>query len=334
MSPQPHRPVFVTGAGGLIGSAVCRILSEGGHEVRALLAPEESDENLAGIPGIDAVRGDVRDADALARHLRGCGAFIHGAALNRLWHRPRRDFSDINVGGTENACRAAKAAGIARFVFISSCEVMGPARQGAPADEGRPLDGRRVRGPYERSKFRAEEIVQRHVGAGLPALIIRPTAVLGAGDIHGTPPGRLLRALLRSEIPAYYDAGINLVDARDAAQAIVAALASGRVGEAYIVGGHNLRLSELFDLIERAFGVVAPPRRLGYRSAYAAAAAQWLRSCLTGGDPGITVSGVRTLKHPWFFDSSKAMRELGLIPRPLAETVCNAMEWHRRAERL
>lgn len=323
------RPVFVTGAGGLIGSAVCRLLTDQGAPVRALLAPKESDENLRGLEGIEIMRGDVRDGEALVRLLAGCGACIHAAALNRLWHRPHRDFYDINVSGTDHACRAAEAAGATRFVFVSSCEVMGPARPGAPADERRPLDGRRVRGHYEQSKLLAERLVSRRAASGFPAVILRPTAAMGPGDIHGTPPGRLVQALLGSEIPAFYDAGINIVDARDVAAAIVAALGGEGCGGIYIVGGHNLRLSDLFGVIERTCGIVAPPRRVGYRAAWMAASLRWALSLLTREDPGITVSGIQTLKHPWHFDSSKAMRELGLVPRPLAETVRETIAWHR-----
>lgn len=319
----------VTGAGGLIGSALCRELLSRDIAVRALLAPGEPDVNLADLPVIEIRRGDIREEVVARSLLDGAATCIHAAALNRLWHRPHRDFYDINVAGTENVCRAARSAGLSRLVFISSCEVYGPALASGAADEGRAVDLRRVRGHYERSKCAAEGVVQAHAAGGLPTVVIRPTAVMGPGDIHRTPPGRLIRAYLNMEIPAYYDAGINVVDVRDAAATIVAALASGREGEAYIVGGKNLRLSELFGLFERACGTPAPPRRVGYRVALAVALGAWLRSIATRADPGITVSGIRTLKHPWYFDNTKARRELGLAPRPIAETVRDAIAWHQ-----
>lgn len=325
-----HERVLVTGAGGLIGSAVCRELANRGRPVRALLLPGETDANVKDIANAEIVRGDVRDVPRMASLMRGAAACIHAAALNRLWHRPHRDLYDINVRGTENLCRAALAAGIPRFVFTSSCEVMGPARPGPLADETRLLDAISIRGHYERSKFFAEELVRRFAAdRGLPAVILRPTAVFGPGDVHGTPPGRLVRAFLRRAVPAFYDAGINVVDAQDVAAAHVAALDAGRTGEVYIAGGHNVRLSEIFRLMEETSGIPAPKKTVRYWTAYGAATLLSAKALLTGEDPGITISGIRTIRHPWHFDTTKAKRELRLSPRPIEETISDAIAWQR-----
>lgn len=293
-----------------------------------MLAAGEPSANIDSIGGMEIARGDVRDQALMRELAKNCEAVIHTAALNRMWHRPIRDFYDINTRGTANVLRAALAAGARRFIHTSSCEVMGPAARGVVADEGQAISLCRVRGHYERSKFLAEMVVGKFAKKGLPAVILRPTAIVGPGDIHGTPPGRLIRAFLRQEIPACFDAGINVVDSRDVAMAHVAALGAGRAGQIYIVGGHNIRLSDLFGMLERESGVPAPPRTVGFHAAYAAACIRWMISIITRSDPGITVSGIRTLRHPWHFDSSKARRELGLEPRSLAETVRDTVDWY------
>ena len=322
------KSILVTGAGGLIGSAICRGLVEKGARVRALLAIREQATNIEDLKELEVVRGDIRDASLMKDLARGYEAVIHTAALNTLYHRPSRDFYHINVDGTINILRAAATAGVKRFVYTSSCEVMGPSKPQGPADESRPISSKGLGGHYERSKYQAEDIVRQGAGDGLPCIILRPTAVLGPGDIHGTPPGRLLRAFLRCQIPAYYDAGINVVDSRDVAWAHILALTGGRIGQAYIVGAHNIWLSTLFGMLERETGVPAPPRRIGYHIAKLAAALNLLKSLVTGGNPGFTPSNIRTIKYPWFFDTTKARRELGLEPRPLAETVRDAVRWH------
>jgi dihydroflavonol-4-reductase len=322
--------ILVTGAGGLIGSAICRGLIGKGLKVRALLATQEPVVNIEGLKELEVVRGDVRNAPLMMNLARDCQAVIHSAALNTLYHRPSRDFYHINVDGTANILRAAATAGVKRFVYTSSCEVMGPAKPQGPADESRPISSKGLGGHYERSKYQAEDIVRKGARDGLPCIILRPTAVLGPGDIHGTPPGRLLRAFLRCQIPAYYDAGINVVDSRDAAWAHILALTEGRIGQAYIVGAHNIWLSTLFGMLERETGVPAPVRRIGYHIAKFAAALNLAKSFVTGADPGFTPSNIRTIKYPWFFDTTKARRELGLEPRPLAETVGEAVKWHMK----
>lgn len=333
-------PVFVTGAGGLIGSAICAELNERGVPTRALLAPTERSENIIGLRHVSIIRGDVRNAQAIRTAARSCASVIHVAALNTLWHRPARDFYAINVKGTRNVCQAALEAGVKMFVFTSSCEVLGPARHASlrlggeadgHADETTPLDFKRVKGHYERSKFLAELAVHEYEAEGLPTAIIRPTAVIGPGDIHGSPPGALIRAFLDRRIPAYYDAGINVVDSRDVAAAHIAALAKRSRGRTFIVGGHNIRLKELFDEISNISGVPAPKTTVGYKTALAAAMCRALASLFTNRHPGITVNGIRTIRHPWHFDSSRARQELGVEPRPLSETVRDAVEWHMKA---
>jgi dihydroflavonol-4-reductase len=321
-------PVLVTGAGGLIGSAICAELSRIGVPTRALLKPEESAENVEGLEGVSIIRGDVRNAARMTWAARSCRSVIHTAALNTLWHRPAKRFYSINVKGTENVLEAALAAGARRFVFTSSCEVMGRARWDCIRDEHAPLDSRGVGGHYEMSKYMAERKVGEYRGRGLRCTIIRPTAVMGPRDIHTSPPAMLIKAFLRKGIPAYYDAGINVVDSRDVARAHIEALARPVEDETFIVGGYNVRMKELFAELSKASGVPAPTRTVGYRTALAAAAFRSFTSIFTKAHPGITIDGIRTIKHPWFFDSSKAREELGVEPRPLTETVGDAVKWH------
>jgi len=321
-------PVLVTGAGGLIGSAICAELSGLCIPARALLKPDESAENVERLEGISIVRGDVRNPSSMIDAAGSCRSVVHAAALNTLWHRPARHFYAVNVKGTENVLRAALAAGAERFVFTSSCEVMGRAKPGSIRDERTPLDPRSIGGHYEMSKYLAERKVAEYRGRGLLSTIIRPTAVVGPGDIHTSPPAMLIRAFLRGSIPAYYDAGINVVDSRDVARAHVKALAMPGRGETFIVGGHNIRMHELFEELAKASGVRAPGRTVGYATALAAAAVRALVSLFTRQHPGITIEGIRTIRHPWFFDTSKAREGLGFEPRPLAETIGDAVEWH------
>ncbi len=331
-------PVLVTGAGGLIGSAICAELGLRGVPTRALLAPSESSANVAGLEGVSTVRGDVRDAREMRAAVGSCQAVVHAAALNTLWHARARDFYSINVRGTRNVLEAALDAGVGMFVLTSSCEVMGPARRlirlegnsDGHADETAPLDFKRVRGHYERSKFLAEMAAREYEVKGLPLAVIRPTAVIGPGDIHLSPPGMLIRAFLERRISVYYDAGINVVDSRDVALAHVSALERRCAGTTFIAGGHNIRLSELFEELSSASGLPAPGSTVGYAAALAAAAFRAATSFITRQHPGITVSGIRTVRHPWFFDTSRARSELGLRPRPLAETVRDAVEWHKK----
>jgi len=147
--------VLVTGHGGYIGSVLAPLLAEAGHEVTGL------DTFLYGgcdfgehRPLRDERLRDVRDV--AASELAGCDAVVHLAALS---NDPLGDLSpeltfDINLEGTLALARAAREAGVGRFVFASSCSMYGAAGTDEALDEGAPL---RPLTPYAESKVRAEE---------------------------------------------------------------------------------------------------------------------------------------------------------------------------------
>ncbi len=313
----------------MIGSHICRELHKSGCSTRALLQNDESDENIRGIDGIEIVRGDIRDPSFIKKLLSGCDACVHSAALNKLWHKPSKEFYETNVLGTKNICEAAFSNNIKKMVYTSSCEVMGPSPNERLRDEKTKLIEEKVRGHYERSKFKAEEIIRGFIKSGLPAVIIRPTAVVGAGDINLSPPGRLIKSFLTGNVIVYYDSGVNIVDVEDVAKAHINALCDGKAGSLYIVGGHNVMFEDFFQVMSELSGIKQPNTKLKYSTALISTIALNLRALITRRDPGVTVSGIRTIRHPWFFDSSKAKRELGLTVKPLKDILRNAIDWHK-----
>lgn len=321
--------IFVTGAGGLIGSAVCRELSAREIPIVALLKDGESDENVSNNPNIEIVVGDIRNKTLLTKSMASCDACIHLAALNKPWHRPSRDYHDINYIGTMNACDSAMSNELVKFIYISSCEVMGQLGQGEIGSEARKTKISAAKGLYASSKFRAEEHVHMMTKCGLPAVVVRPTAVIGPGDIHLTPPGNFIRSYLSGQLKVYYDAKINIVDSRDVAKVCVDAL-EAKNGETFIAGSHNTSLADVLKLISETAGVKTKPRKLGYYSAYLGAVALNLQSSITGRNPEITPEDLSIIKTPWFFDSGKAKKVLGMTSRPLAHTINDAVLWHGR----
>ena len=114
--------------------------------------------------------------------------------------------------------------------------MLAPAKSGKPGSEETPAGLRDMRGHYKRSKFLAEQEVRRFIAKGLPAVIVNPTAPIGAMDRKPTPTGKIIVDFLNGKMPAYLDTGLNFVDVEDVAEAHVLASKSGVVGESYISG--------------------------------------------------------------------------------------------------
>src|SRR5262249_53928389 len=148
----------------------------------------------------------------------------------------------------------------------------------------------------------------------------------GPGDRNLTPPAAMISMFLKGQAPAYLDCVLNLVDVRDVATGIVLAAERGRTGERYILGGDNVALGDLLQLLERISGRPMPKRTVpGWLALVSAAAAEWMADALTHRTPTATWEGVKLALRSAPFDGSKARAELSYAPRPLESALSDAV---------
>jgi dihydroflavonol-4-reductase len=319
---------LVTGATGLVGSAVVRALLRKGQHIRALVRPTSDRRNLAGL-AIEIAEGSLEQPESLARAVTGCRYVYHVAADYRLWVPDPEPMFRTNVVGTRDLMIAALEAGVERVVYTSSVATLGLIPEGS-ADEETPSRAEDMIGPYKRSKFEAEEVVRNLAhDRGLPVVIANPSTPVGPGDLKPTPTGRMILEAARGQMPAFVDTGLNIVHVDDVAEGHLAAAEKGRIGERYILGGENMSLAEILAQVSLAAGRRAPSLRLPHGMLYPVAVGAELAARLTGREPLITLDGVRMSRKKMFFSSEKASRELGYRPRPAREAIVDAVSWFR-----
>jgi dihydroflavonol-4-reductase len=317
---------LVTGGTGFVGAHLVRALLREGETVRCLVRPGSDRRNLAGL-AVEVVEGDITDPASTARAVRGCDAVFHAAAAYSLWVRDRAAMYRANVGGTRTVLAAAGEAGAKRIVYTSTVGALGNPGDGRPGTEDTPVTLAEMVGHYKRSKFLAEQEASRLARAGLPVVIVNPTAPVGAYDVKPTPTGQMIVDFLRGRMRGVLRTGLNLIAAADVAAGHLLAAERGKAGERYILGHANLMLEEIFALLSRLTGIPAPRLRIPYGVAFAAALAAEAVSRLTGRSPGIPLTGVRMARKVMFFDSAKAVRELGLPRTPVEEALREAVDW-------
>jgi len=321
---------LVTGATGFVGSSVVKALLARGEPVRALIRAGSNRHNLRDLP-VETVEGDLEQPSTLRRAVAGCRALYHVAADYRLWAPRPGAMYRVNVDGTRALLRAAADAGVERIVYTSSVATLG-LDPGGPADETTPATIDDMIGHYKRSKYLAEQAVHELIEReGVAAVIVNPSAPIGPGDIRPTPTGRVVLDAAKGRIPAYVDTGLNVVHVDDVAAGHLLAYARGAIGQRYILGGQNLTLGEILTLIAELAGR-RPPRLclpgglimpLAYLSELAARLGR-------GGEPLLTVDGLRMARKRMHYSSAKAERELGYHSRPAADAVRDALAWFRR----
>ena len=324
---------LVTGASGFVGSAVARKLAERGLAVRALVRPASPRGHLGGLD-IEFVPGDLRDAESVRAAMAGARYVFHVAADYRLWARDPSEIVASNVEGTRIVMAEAQRAGVERIVYTSSVATLRTGPHGETFDESVNLDASHAIGAYKLSKLLAEGVVAEYAAAGLPVVIVNPSTPVGPRDVKPTPTGRLILEAAAGRVPAFVDTGLNMVHVDDVAEGHLAALARGRVGERYILGGQNAALSDILATIALQTGRRPPrikiPRAMVMPVAFAAEA----MARRTGREPFITLDGLRMSKNRMFFTAAKAERELGFTARPYAEGIRDAIEWFRQQGRL
>lgn len=311
--------VLVTGGTSMIGRAVIdRLLVRGNQVTTMQRRPSPADEQ-ADRPHLDEVLGDITDRDAVARAVDGHDAVIHLAAKVGV-AGPRAEYESVNVGGTRSVLAAARSAGVARVVHVSSPSV---AHSGEPlvAAPTTPADPTTTRGHYSTTKAEAELIALDANGTDLAVTAIRPHLVWGPGDEQLV--GRMVDRA-RSGRLALIGSGGALIDTTyvdNAADALVAALdrcdRSGVAGQAFVVSnGQPRTVAELVERILLAAGLDRPKIRVPIRLAFAGglvAERIWDRTGRTD-DPPMTSFLAEQLSTAHWFDQRRTRTALEWTP--------------------
>lgn len=320
---------LVTGATGFIGSAVVRVLLDAGITVRALVRPRTNSLALNGL-SIETVQGDLCDVVSLRAALNGCQHLYHVAAHYTLWARDPSIFYKVNVAGTKLLLEVARDLGVERIVYTSTIGTIGLPNDGGLGSEETPVSYNQMSGDYKLSKFLAEQEVLSLAKAGLPVVIVNPSAPIGVNDVKPTPTGQIIVDFMRGRMPAYIETGLNLIDVEDVALGHLRAMERGSIGERYILGCRNLMLNELFDMLSQLTSIKAPilkiPRGVVLPLAYIN---KWVADFITHKSPRIPLEGVRMAKYKMHYDCSKAIRVLDLPQTPMEIALEKAVRWFR-----
>lgn len=321
--------ILVTGATGFVGAAVARQLLAAGHSVRALARPNNDRRNIADID-VELAEGSLTDVPSLERAVAGCEGLFHVAADYRIWVPDPHVMYKANVDGTRTLMQAALKAGVKRIVYTSSVATLGFEKDGAPAHENTVVAEEDMIGPYKRSKYIAERVVEKMVREEkLPAVIVNPSTPIGARDIKPTPTGRIITEMVKGKMPAYVDTGLNIVHVDDVARGHLLAFEKGRVGEKYVLGGENLPFAQVLALIAKVANMPAPKVQLPALALYPVAFFMELAARAGNFEPMLTLDSLRMAAHRMYFSSAKAEKELGYTHRPALDAITDAYNWFK-----
>jgi dihydroflavonol-4-reductase len=319
---------LVTGSTGFVGANLVKALNEHGIEVVGLRRTTSPDDAVAGLK-VTPVVGDLLDLESLHAAMEGIDWVFHVAAVADYWQVPKEVIYRVNVEGTRNILRAARQAGVKRFVLTGSTAALGiPSPEGSMMNEHSRFNLKPDDFPYGHSKHLAEEIMVEYVEKGLHAVSVLPSIVLGPRDLKFNA-GELIAQALKPTIPLIPLplGGAGYIDVRDCAKAHITAAEKGQPGERYVLSGHNLTHRETVGRINQVLGtslrlVQIPRWTLPPLGAFVSLLHKLgIRLALDRGR--VMLSG-----QFMYYDNGKAVRELGLQIRPFEESVYDAYRWY------
>jgi dihydroflavonol-4-reductase len=318
---------LVTGATGLLGANLARALLARGRRVRVLVRKSSKTFHLDDLPGLERALGDITDPASLPAAFQGVEHVYHCAALVSMWGSRAEQMWCVNVGGTGNVLRAARDAGVRRLVHCSSVDALGLGET-QPGTETTPWNWDRLGldNPYARTKYLAQQLVLQAAGTELDAVVVNPTFMLGAFDARPSS-GRMILEIASGKARGYPLGGNNFVDARDVAQAMIAAARRGQCGQCYILGHENLSYREIFGRIAQVLRLSPPRFAIPYPLARLGGCVGDLAGWLTRQEPGVNTTTVKLGYVDHYYSSARAVRELGMRQTPIEEAIQRAVRW-------
>lgn len=323
---------LVTGATGFLGN----------HLVHKLLARQDVTARIlcrganrwTSVDRVEVIYGDILDVAVVERASRGVDGIFHLAGFVTRDRSRSSELFDTHIRGTKNLCDSAIRNGSPRVIVTSSSGTIASSRVPVMHNEDSPFANEiAAHWPYYLSKIYQEKLALAfHDNQGLPVIIVSPGLLLGPDDERLSSTGDVQLFLNRKilNLPA---GGLNFVDVRDAATALISAMDTGVSGRRYLIGGHNMTVKEFFGMLERLSGVKAP--KMEMPESWSRTGAGILRGLhkVVGRKFPLDDTTVEMAYRFWYFDNSRAKKELGLTPRPAEETLRDTIAYLKQRGR-
>jgi dihydroflavonol-4-reductase len=325
--------VLVTGATGLAGANICKLLIERGDAVRAL-ARESADTAPLAALGVEVVTGDVTDPEAVIRAARGSDSAIHCAALLGGASQNLADFEAVNVVGTKNLLDAAETVDLGRVVAVSTGTFFD--RTGGLDREDAPVTKEPSQDPYTITKMAAFLDAMSRAEKGRDVVSAHPGAIFGPSPVVSNALGmtsfnRVLLSAARGRIERYLKFPVSWVFAEDIARGCILALDKGVAGERYMLDGRPEDVVSIANACNRVCQLAGLEHEVV--------------DVLPSDDPelakvfgptlvAIAEKALRASPERTQLEDSKTYKRIGYSPISLDEGLATTLEWFRAVGKL
>jgi len=329
LAKTPAKKILITGGTGFLGAHVVHhFLDAGEKDLRVMASRVPGWMKDA---GVDAAEGSVTNREEVASAVRNASVIFHLAGKVSRDNNDAAAMNRVHLEGTRILCEAAKEAGVKTMILASSSGTIAVSEDEQVFDETfpQPVDIISQWAYYASKYYQERTALQNFDGDGRRLVIMNPTLLLGPDDGRLSSTKPVLDFIAR-KIPYCPSGGLSFVDVRDTAAAFILALEKGRHQEKYLLGSENMTFEAFFGRLERLSGVRAPMVKVPKKLAMAGSSLVESVFKNWGRSSPVASKEVEQAEHFWYFDSSKAVEELGFTPRDPQETLNDTIAYLRK----
>lgn len=315
------KPILITGATGLLGSYLLRMLvKEGYSNIRALKRKTSSTALVDKIKDkIEWLEGDIRDVFVVEDAMKDIAQVYHCAAIVSTNPKDFREMMEVNKEGTANVVNAALREDIQKLVHVSSIAAIGRRKKLQTISEDTKWERSSWNSQYAISKYQSEMEVWRGSAEGLNVAMVNPSVIIGSGkwDYSIAPIMKRIWKGFR-----YYPVGgTGFVDVRDVATFMIRLMESDISDQRYILNSTNLSYQSFFELIAKALNKKPPNVKVGRFLKEMSWMADWFRSKLTGSPQLITKASADQTSRTFVYENDKSLQAFDFQYIPIEKTI-------------
>jgi nucleoside-diphosphate-sugar epimerase len=312
--------IFLTGANGLVGSFIARLLLSHNYSIRALRRKNSDMSLVADIfDRIEWIEGDLSDVQLLDKVIKDTDIVIHAAARIAFSKKYQEEMFKTNVEGTANVVNAALKNNVKRFCHISSIAALSRKKNTESINESAVWEESSNNTRYAESKYLSELEVWRGIEEGLEAFIVNPSIVIGPGDWN-TGSSKIFKYVFDENL--FYPKGeMNFIDVRDVADIVFRLLNSEVKGERFILNADKIAYKDIFKLMAVRFNKKTPGFEANTLMSEVAWRLEAITSFFRGKDPLLTKETVRASGQSFSYNNEKVKASLNYNFRDVGESV-------------
>ena len=314
--------VLITGADGLLGSNLVRLLLKSNYQVRVFIHPSSKSNTLDNLD-IERYYGDILKEEEIENAIKKVDSIIHVAAMTNIWPARSKLVNKVNIDGTKMIIKLALKHKIKRMVYIgsaSSVNTIDTSNKYSFAAAKFGLD-------YIDSKYYAlKEVLNAAKNDNLPAIAILPTYMIGPYDSLPSS-GKMIIAIAKGKLKFFSDGGRNIVYVNDVATAIINALEMGEIGKYYIAGNKNLSYKEFFTKVSNIVHTKAPKVRIPNWATKSFGYILEKSAIVLHKQPLISYPMARISCEKQFAESKEAIQELNMPQTPVSVAISECFDW-------